>query len=138
MSVPTESSKSVGPSAVRAVDLFCGIGGLTHGLRAAGIDVGVGIDADAFYWRLRWDESARTITTQFCYCSTGRFGHPDQDRTISIREGVLLQTFPRDYSFTDGPSFPLVRKLARHIGNAVPVVLASTIGEATVEASHVH
>lgn len=138
MSVPTESSKSVGPSAVRAVDLFCGIGGLTHGLRAAGIDVGVGIDTEASYWRMRWAEPARTITTQFCYCSTGWFGHPDQDRTISIREGALLRTFPRDYSFADGPSFPPVHKLARHMGNAVSVALASAIGKAIVEASHVH
>ena len=92
----------------------------------------------ASYGRMRWDEPAPTITTQFCYYSTGRFGHPDQDRTISIREGALLQTFPRDYSFANGPSFPPVHKLARHIGNAVPVALASAIGEAIVGASHVH
>ena len=92
----------------------------------------------ASYGRMRWDQPAPTITTQFCYYSTGRFGHPDQDRTISIREGALLQTFPKDYSFTDGRSFPPVSKLARHIGNAVPVALANAIGKAISEASHVH
>ena len=92
----------------------------------------------ASYGRMRWDEPAPTITTQFCYYSTGRFGHPDQDRTISIREGALLQTFPKDYSFADGQAFPAVSKLARHIGNAVPVALANAIGQSIAEASHVH
>jgi site-specific DNA-cytosine methylase len=40
-----------------------------------------------------------TITTQFSSYGSGRFGHPDQDRAISIREGALLQTFPEDYDF---------------------------------------
>jgi site-specific DNA-cytosine methylase len=36
---------------------------------------------------------------QFSSYGSGRFGHPDQDRAISIREGALLQTFPKDYDF---------------------------------------
>ena len=76
---------------------------------------------------------APTITTQFCYYSTGRFGHPEQDRAISVREGALLQTFPIDYKFVEDGQPVVVRDAARQIGNAVPVRLAEAIGESIVE-----
>ena len=80
------------------------------------------------YGRMRWDAPAPTITTQFCYYSTGRFGHPEEDRAISIREGALLQTFPADYNFQDIADPLAARVMARHIGNAVPVRLGEVIG----------
>ena len=82
------------------------------------------------YGRMRWDDLAPTITTQFCYYSTGRFGHPEQDRAISVREGALLQTFPRHYVLVDEENPLTIRELARHIGNAVPVALGQAIGTA--------
>jgi len=85
------------------------------------------------YGRMRWDDIAPTITTQFCYYSTGRFGHPEQNRAISVREGALLQTFPRDYRLVDEANPPTIRKLARHVGNAVPVNLGQAIGMAFME-----
>lgn len=85
------------------------------------------------YGRMRWDDLAPTITTQFCYYSTGRFGHPEQDRAISVREGAILQTFPPDYKLVDENDPRKVRDLARQIGNAVPVSLAKAIGEAFQE-----
>ena len=88
------------------------------------------------YGRMRWDAPAPTITTQFCYYSTGRFGHPEQDRAISVREGALLQTFPADYDLIPGGEPFLMRNLARHIGNAVPVKLAHCIGQRIMEAGH--
>lgn len=91
----------------------------------------------ASYGRMRWDALAPTITTQFCYYSTGRFGHPEQDRTISIREGALLQTFPPDYKLIDDQDHKSIAVLARHIGNAVPITLAKSIGQSIVEASNV-
>lgn len=91
----------------------------------------------ASYGRMRWDALAPTITTQFCYYSTGRFGHPKQDRTISIREGALLQTFPMDYSLARCHDPMSVSQLARHVGNAVPVALAQAIGQSILEASNV-
>jgi len=91
----------------------------------------------ASYGRMRWDKPAPTITTQFCYYSTGRFGHPEQDRTISLREAALLQTFPKHYRFSP-KSRPLpVHLLAKHIGNAVPVNLGKSIGISIKEACHV-
>ena len=91
----------------------------------------------ASYGRMQWDAPAPTITTQFCYFSTGRFGHPEQHRTISIREGALLQTFPRDYIFSREEEPLPVYMLARHIGNAVPVKLAQVIGSAIMEGANV-
>ena len=80
------------------------------------------------YGRMKWDAPAPTITTQFCCYSTGRFGHPKQNRTISLREAALLQTFPESYELQD-ENTPLNRtQIARHIGNAVPIKLAEAIG----------
>ena len=81
------------------------------------------------YARMEWDQPSPTITTQFYNFGTGRFGHPVQDRALSLREGALLQTFPQDYDFID-PSVPAsITRLGVHIGNAVPVQLATVIGQ---------
>ena len=79
------------------------------------------------YGRMWWDQPASTITTRFNSLSNGRFGHPDEDRAISLREGATLQTFPLTYGFPE--SFP---EAARQIGNAVPPVLAERIGDRIV------
>ena len=91
----------------------------------------------ASYGRMRWDKPAPTITTQFCYYSTGRFGHPEQDRTISLREAAMLQTFPKTYQFSRKRDAISPHIMARHIGNAVPVKLGKAIGQSVVEASNV-
>jgi DNA (cytosine-5)-methyltransferase 1 len=72
-----------------------------------------------------WDRPAPTITTRFNSLSNGRFGHPEQDRAMSLREGALLQTFPKSFSF-QGPN---QASIARQIGNAVPPALATRIGK---------
>jgi len=79
------------------------------------------------YGRMRWDQVAPTITTQFYSYGTGRFGHPEQNRALSLREGALLQSFPLDYKFIfEDTSFV---SIARHIGNAVPPRLGEIIGK---------
>jgi len=72
-----------------------------------------------------WDRPAPTITTRFNSFSNGRFGHPEENRAISIREGATLQTFPSAFAF-HGEN---LNTLARQIGNAVPPALAERIGE---------
>lgn len=80
------------------------------------------------YARMVADDVGPTITTQFYNYGTGRFGHPEQDRALSLREGALLQTFPLDYDFID-PELPFsMKRLGIHIGNAVPVDLGVAIG----------
>lgn len=76
------------------------------------------------YGRMAWDKPAPTITTRFISLSNGRFGHPEEDRAISIREGATLQSFPRSFVFK-GTNLNV---LARQIGNAVPPELARRIG----------
>ncbi len=81
------------------------------------------------YGRMSWDDVAPTITTQFFRYGSGRFGHPEQDRALSLREGALLQTFPKSYDFGD-ISFA---NTGKHIGNAVPPHLGKIIGEKIVK-----
>ena len=81
------------------------------------------------YGRMRWDAPAPTITTQFNGYGNGRFGHPEQDRAISLREGAILQTFPEDYSFLPPGQEVQMTSIARLIGNAVPVRLGEAIGK---------
>lgn len=82
------------------------------------------------YGRMEWDKPSPTITTQFYGYGSGRFGHPEQDRAISLREGAMLQTFPKDYSFIEEDQDEIhYNQIGRFIGNAVPVRLSEVIGE---------
>ena len=76
------------------------------------------------YGRMFWDKPAPTITTRFTSLSNGRFGHPEENRAISLREGAALQTFPHSYKFYSGS----METTAKMIGNAVPPELARRIG----------
>lgn len=80
------------------------------------------------YGRMAWDEPAPTITTQFYGYGNGRFGHPEQNRALSIREGAMLQSFPANYEFISPNERICKRELGIHIGNAVPVNLGVAIG----------
>lgn len=87
----------------------------------------------AVYGRMSWDEPAPTITTQFYNYGTGRFGHPEQDRALTIREASILQSFPPDYEFVDINQEIHLTRLGTHIGNAVPVDLGLAIGESIIK-----
>jgi len=78
------------------------------------------------YGRMEWDSVSPTITTQFFNYGSGRFGHPVQNRALSLREGALLQTFPKNYDFGEVKS---METIARHIGNALPPILGEVIGK---------
>ena len=84
------------------------------------------------YGRMTWDNPAPTITTQFFGFGNGRFGHPEQDRALSLREGAIIQSFPKGYKFT-APGEPISTKtVGRLIGNAVPVKLGEAIGKSVL------
>lgn len=85
------------------------------------------------YGRMVWDEPSPTMTTHCTGIGNGRFGHPEQDRAISLREASLLQTFPEQYKFSDSKESLVVRNVAKHIGNAVPPKLGKVIGESINE-----
>jgi len=82
----------------------------------------------AVYGRMEWDKPSPTITTQFFGYGNGRFGHPSQDRALSLREGAILQSFPETYQFEPADSELSFHIIGRMIGNAVPVNLARAIG----------
>ena len=82
---------------------------------------------------MEWDRLAPTITTQYYGFGNGRFGHPQQDRAMSLREGAMLQTFPRDYAFTPPGTAVSFKHIGRMIGNAVPVALATAIARSITE-----
>lgn len=85
------------------------------------------------YGRMEWDAPAPTMTTQCYGFGNGRFGHPEQDRAISLREAAMIQSFPKDYAFVPDGARINFNTLGRMIGNAVPVLLGEFIGEILVE-----
>lgn len=77
------------------------------------------------YGRMYWDKPGPTITTKFFSITNGRFGHPEQNRGISLREGATLQTFDLSYKFYSNS----MASTARIIGNAVPPQLSKRIAK---------
>ena len=94
-----------------------------------------GYSYGSVYGRMCWDDVSPTITTQFVSYGTGRFGHPEQDRAITLREGALLQSFPEHYQFIEADAAIKIREVARHIGNAVPPRLGEVIGLSILKAT---
>ena len=84
------------------------------------------------YTRIHPGKPAPTITTRFHSVSNGRFGHYEQVRGLSLREGAALQSFPDDYEFygegMDG--------IARMIGNAVPPKLSAYMAKWLLDLWH--
>jgi DNA (cytosine-5)-methyltransferase 1 len=90
------------------------------------------------YGRMEWDRPGPTITTQCYGYGNGRFGHPEQDRAISLREAAMLQTFPETYQFAPIGSPIKFNRMGRLIGNAVPVRLGEVIAQALISHVSVH
>lgn len=82
------------------------------------------------YGRMSWDQPSVTITGGFTTLSKGRFGHPEKDRTISVREAAILQTFPPDYLFDT----PYMEYACNIIGNALPCDFAEALASKVREA----
>jgi len=88
-----------------------------------------GRNYSSVYGRMEWDEPSPTMTTQFFGFGNGRFGHPQQDRAITLREGAMLQSFPKSYKFVKKGMPIHFTTIGRLIGNAVPPLLGKVIGE---------
>lgn len=82
-------------------------------------------DSTNLLGRLDANLPAYTITTQFNNVTTGCFTHPIEDRSLSVREGARIQTFPDTYAFVGS-----LHSRARQIGNAVPPLLAHVLAHA--------
>ena len=77
------------------------------------------------YGRMEWSQPSPTITGGCTTFSKGRFGHPEGNRTISVREAALLQTFPRDYRL----EVPYMEDVCNVIGNALPCDFAEELAK---------
>jgi DNA (cytosine-5)-methyltransferase 1 len=84
------------------------------------------------YARMEWDRPSPTITTLSSNFGAGRFGHPEQDRSITLREAALLQGFPPGYRLVKDGTKVSMAEVARLIGNAVPPPIAAAVGRATI------
>ncbi|UVI40016.1 DNA cytosine methyltransferase [Qipengyuania spongiae] len=84
------------------------------------------------YGRMEWNKPAPTMTTQFYGFGNGRFGHPEQDRAISLREGAILQSFDKSYRFVPEGAKIHTKTVGRLIGNAVPVLLGRAIARSII------
>lgn len=81
------------------------------------------------YGRMYWDKPAPTMTTQCTGIGNGRYGHPEQNRAISIREAAIFQTFPKSYKFVAPGQKLITSEVSKFIGNAVPVRAGEVIAE---------
>lgn len=77
------------------------------------------------YTRIHPGRPSPTITTRFHSISNGRFGHYEQVRGLSLREGAVLQSFEDNYVF-HGKGMDAI---ARMIGNAVPPKLSAAMAD---------
>jgi DNA mismatch endonuclease Vsr len=76
------------------------------------------------YARLHRTGIAQTVTTSFGNPGSGRFMHYRDLRSITVREAARFQSFPDWFAF-DGTQVVQMR----HVGNAVPPLMARAIGE---------
>ncbi|MBX7132910.1 MAG: DNA cytosine methyltransferase [Fimbriimonadaceae bacterium] len=75
------------------------------------------------YSRMRWDGVPRSIITRFRDPKSGEYTHPEQSRTISIREAARIQSFPDRFVFEGAYS-----EQYDQVGNAVPCDLGRALG----------
>jgi DNA (cytosine-5)-methyltransferase 1 len=87
----------------------------------------------SIYGRMWWGQPAPTMTTLCTGIGNGRFGHPEQDRSITLREAALLQSFPQSYEFWPKGQVVNRKAVGRMIGNAIPPKLAKALGEAIMD-----
>lgn len=80
------------------------------------------------YGRIDYTKPSYTITTYFNRPGNGTYIHPVHDRVLTVREAARFQTFPDDYYFCGNKT-----DLLKQVGNAVPVLLAYSIGRKIVE-----
>lgn len=78
------------------------------------------------YTRMLWSEPAKTITKFVYHVGSGQFGHPVDNRAITMREAARLQSFPDAFRFVGTSE---IRKLSALIGGAVPPLLARSIAQ---------
>jgi DNA (cytosine-5)-methyltransferase 1 len=125
-SIPNHESRSVSELNLRRLKLIKKNGGSRKDLpkkfvlKCHAKHVGHG----DVYGRMSLDKVSPTLTCKCTSISNGRFGHPTQNRAISVREAAAIQTFPEDYVF-----YGNMGENTSWVGNAVPVKFSRMLGE---------
>jgi DNA (cytosine-5)-methyltransferase 1 len=96
---------------------------LPYELLPAGMQRALRKDHTRRYRRMTWDGIPRSVITRFRDPKSGEYTHPEQNRTITIREAARLQGFPDSFTFYGDRSSQYDQ-----VGNAVPAQLAEAIG----------
>ncbi|MCS6922608.1 MAG: DNA cytosine methyltransferase [Elioraea sp.] len=91
-----------------------------------------GLSFAGVFSRLVWDAPAPTLTGSFYRVNAGPYVHPEQDRGLSLREGAILQGFPREFRFVPEGERVRLAPVGRMIGNAVPPPLGAVVGRSLV------
>jgi DNA (cytosine-5)-methyltransferase 1 len=95
---------------------------LPHHLLPPGMQRALRKDHTRRYRRMQWNGIARSIITRFRDPKSGEYIHPEQHRTISIREAARIQSFPDWFMFEGSYSDQYDQ-----VGNAVPPLLARAV-----------
>ncbi len=74
------------------------------------------------YGRSEWNKPCKTIITRFDTPSSGRYIHPELNRTFTPREGARIQSFPDSIKFIGSKT-----SIYKQIGNAVPPLLGKAL-----------
>jgi len=90
------------------------------------------------YGRMKWDAPSPTMTTHCTGIGNGRFGHPEQDRAITLREAARLQSFPENFEFFESHENYNSSIICKQIGNAVPPKLGQVIAQSIKEHLKIH
>lgn len=97
---------------------------LPRDMLPAGMQRALRKDHTRRYRRMTWDGVPRAVITRFRDPKSGEYTHPEQNRTISVREAARLQGFPDSFVFHGDRSSQYDQ-----VGNAVPVQLAQAIAQ---------
>jgi DNA (cytosine-5)-methyltransferase 1 len=97
---------------------------LPHRMLPAGMQRALRKDHTRRYRRMKWDGVARSIITRFRDPKSGEYTHPEQHRTISIREAARIQSFPDWFVFEGSYTAQYDQ-----VGNAVPPLLACAVAK---------
>jgi len=71
--------------------------------------------------RLIWDQPSWTVVAHI-HKDGYMYIHPEQDRTICVREAARLQSFPDDFVFKTSRTNQF-----KHVGNAVPPLMSQVL-----------
>lgn len=95
---------------------------LPHDLLPEGMKRAKRKDHTRRFRRMTWDGVPRSVITRFRDPKSGEYTHPEQHRTISIREAARIQSFPDRFAFEGSYS-----EQYDQVGNAVPPILAQAV-----------